>query len=111
MSLLPDSACPDLPSPEPDEENSLHSMCSGQAHQACQPPKRTLQAPESPDQRVNFLSFFFFFLLCSCQTNMPSNLGPFHSRHHGVISYDVETLLTLTDANGRSQSKCTSGIE
>lgn len=68
MSLLPDSACPDLPSPEPDEENSLHSMCSGQAHQACQPPKRTLQAPESPDQRVNFLSFFFFYSVLVKQT-------------------------------------------
>lgn len=62
MSLLPDSACPDLPSPEPDEEKSLHSMCSGQAHQACQPPKSTLQAPQNPDQRVNSLFFSTLFL-------------------------------------------------
>lgn len=70
--VLPAQSCLAL---EPYEEEALHKMRSGQAHQACQLLMGMLGAPQGPQERVIFL--FFFFLFCPRQTNMALHMGQY----------------------------------
>lgn len=85
---------------EPNEEEALHKMRSGQAHQACQPLKGMLGAPQDPQERVIFL--FFFILSLSNKHGLaygPILCSQDHTGHCTAISHDVETCPTLNDAN------------
>lgn len=87
---------------EPNEEAALWSMSSGQEHQACQPLKSTLGAPQDPHKRVIFL--FLLILSLSNKHTLPN--GPIlcsqdHAGRCVAISHGVETCPTLNDANGK----------
>lgn len=99
--VLPAQSCLAL---EPYEEEALHKMRSGQAHQACQLLMGMLGAPQGPQERVIFLFFFFFILSLSNKHGLaygPILCSQDHTGHCTAISHDVETCPTLNDANGK----------